>query len=86
VVGIVRLLSIGAALLATAYVMTRLVQLDPGMLTLFGGVDIGGILQRMVFGFDIGVIAALAVHLVRVSWHALRTWRDTPVPASPPCP
>jgi len=29
VVGIVRLLSIGAALLATAYVMTRLVQLDP---------------------------------------------------------
>ena len=86
VVGIVRLLSIGAALLATAYVMTRLVQLDPGMLTLFGGVDIGGILQRMVFGFDIGVIAALAVHLVRVSWHALRTWHDTSVPASPPCP
>jgi len=46
----------------------------------------GGILQRMVFGFDIGVIAALATHLVRVSWHAVRNWRDTPVPASPPCP
>jgi hypothetical protein len=87
VVGFVRLLSICAAFLATAYVMTRLVQLDPVLLALSGGVDIGGILQRMVFGFDIGVIAALAVHLVRVSWHALRRW-DAPasLPSSPPCP
>jgi hypothetical protein len=87
VVGIVRLLSIGAAFLATAYVMTRLVQLDPALLALFGGVDIGGMLQRLVFGFDIGVIAALAVHLVRVSWHALRAWNaPTSLPSSPPCP
>jgi hypothetical protein len=77
VVGIVRLLSIGAASLATAYVMTRMVQFDPELLGLVGGVDIGGILQRLVFGFDIGVIAALAVHLVRVSWNALRSWGDT---------
>ena len=87
VVGIVRLLSIGAAFLATAYVATRLVQFDPELLAPFGGVDIGGILQRLVFGFDIGVIAALAVHLVRVSWHALRSWGDTPTSLpSPPSP
>jgi hypothetical protein len=76
VVGIVRLLSIGAALLATAYVLTRVVQVSPPLVVLTGGVDIGGILQRMVFGFDIGVVAALAVHLGRVSWSALRTWGD----------
>jgi len=88
VVGIVRLLSIGAALLATAYVATRLVQLDPLLLALSGGIDIGGILQRLVFGFDIGVIAALAAHLVRVSWNALRSWADTwnGDAATPPCP
>jgi hypothetical protein len=77
VVGIVRLLSIGAALLATAYVLSRVVQLSPALVWLTGGVDIGGVLQRMVFAFDIGVVAALAVHLVRVSWSALRTWGDT---------
>ena len=77
VVGIVRLLSIGAALLAVTYVLTRVVQLSPTLLALTGGVDIGGILQRMVFLFDIGVVAALAVHLVRVSWHALRPRVDT---------
>ena len=88
VVGIVRLLSIGAAFLATAYVATRLVQLDPVLLALSGGIDIGGILQRLVFGFDIGVIAALAAHLVRVSWNALRSWADTwnGDAATPPCP
>lgn len=72
VVGIVRLLSIGAALLAAAYVVSRLVQLSPPLFALLGSHDIGGILQRMVFAFDIGVIAALAMHLVRVSWSALR--------------
>ena len=88
VVGVVRLLSIGAAFLATAYVATRLVQLDPVLLALSGGIDIGGILQRLVFGFDIGVIAALAAHLVRVSWNALRSWADTwnGDAATPPCP
>lgn len=74
VVGIVRLLSIGAALLASAYVLTRVMQLSPMLVALTGGLDIGGMLQRMVFLFDIGVVAALAVHLVRVSWHSLPTW------------
>jgi hypothetical protein len=77
VVGIVRLLSIGAALLASAYILSRLVQISPMLMVLTGGVDIGGILQRMVFAFDLGVIAALAAHLVRVSWKALPTWGET---------
>jgi Protein of unknown function (DUF998) len=76
VVGIVRLLSIGAALLASAYILSRLVQISPTLMVLTGGIDIGGILQRMVFAFDIGVIAALAAHLVRVSWKALPTWGE----------
>jgi Protein of unknown function (DUF998) len=86
VVGIVRLLSIGAALLALTYVATRLDQLSPVLHTF----DIGGFLQRMVFLFDIGVIAALAVHLVRVSWHSLRhridAWGAEPTGTNSPCP
>ena len=84
VVGIVKALSIGAALLAAAYVVTRVVQLVPVLVLLTGGLDVGGILQRLVFAFDIATVTALAVHLVRVSWPALRDRTTTaPDPSAP---
>jgi hypothetical protein len=67
VVPTVRTLSIGAAALAALYVVSRLDDVVPG---LFGAVDVGGVLQRMVLAFHVGVVAALAVQLVRVSWPA----------------
>lgn len=82
VVSTVRTLSIAAAVLAAAYVASRLDDIVPGI---FGPVDVGGILQRMVLGFHVAVVAALAVQLVRVSWPAV--WRraaDTPAPGAPP--
>ncbi|OLS99316.1 hypothetical protein BJF90_39490 [Pseudonocardia sp. CNS-004] len=81
VVSTVRTLSIAAAVLAGAYVASRLNDLVPGI---YGPVDVGGILQRMVLGFHVAVVAALAVQLVRVSWPAV--WRRaaaTPAPAAP---
>ena len=70
VVPTVRVLSAGAAVLAVAYVVSRLDDVMPGI---FGAVDVGGILQRMVLAFDVAVVAALAVQLVRVSWVAVRS-------------
>jgi hypothetical protein len=82
VVSTVRTLSIAAAVLAVAYVVSRLDDVVPGI---FGPVDVGGVLQRMVLAFDVAVVAALAVQLVRVSWHALRR-RGVPAPAAPTPP
>jgi hypothetical protein len=81
VVSTVRTLSIAAAVLAGAYVASRLNDIVPGV---FGPVDVGGILQRMVLGFHVAVVAALAVQLVRVSWPAV--WRRAAVtpPAGAP--
>lgn len=81
VVSTVRTLSIAAAVLAGAYVASRLNDFVPGI---YGPVDVGGILQRMVLGFHVAVVAALAVQLVRVSWPAV--WRRaaaTPAPGAP---
>jgi hypothetical protein len=81
VVSTVRTLSIAAAVLAAAYVVSRLDDFVPGI---FGPVDVGGILQRMVLAFHAGVVAALAVQLVRVSWPAV--WRraaNAPTPGAP---
>lgn len=77
IVRIVRALSVGAFVLAAAYLLSRLAD-----------VPVDGILQRMVFAFDIGVIVALAVHLGRVSLLALRDRTDTwrPDPAGPTAP
>jgi hypothetical protein len=81
VVPTVRVLSISAAVLAVAYLVGRLDDFVPGLL---GPVDIGGILQRLVFGFQAAVVAALAVQLVRVSWPAVRRRAEAaPTPAAP---
>jgi hypothetical protein len=81
VVPTVRVLSIGAAVLAVAYLLGRVDDVVPGVL---GMVDVGGILQRMVFAFQVAVVAALAVHLVRVSWPAVRRRAEAaPAPAGP---
>jgi hypothetical protein len=69
VVGTVRTLSLIAAVLASAYIVSRLDDVFPGV---FGAIDIGGFLQRAVLAFDVAVVTALAVHLVRVSWPAVR--------------
>jgi hypothetical protein len=79
VVPVVRALSAGAAVLAGAYVLTRLVQLFPALGALVGGLDVGGILQRLVLTFQVAVVAALAVHLVRVSWPAVAARAPRPV-------
>jgi len=82
VVSTVRTLSIAAAVLAAAYVASRLNDIVPGI---YGPVDVGGILQRMVLGFHVAVVAALAVQLVRVSWPAVRrSARFTQRPEAPP--
>jgi hypothetical protein len=84
----VRALSVGAAVLAVVYVVSRLNDWIPGFVSVFGGVDPGGILQRMALVFQGAVVAALAVQLVRVSWPGLRgPWLpDSAVPsAAPPC-
>ncbi|WP_233159478.1 DUF998 domain-containing protein [Pseudonocardia sp. MH-G8] len=78
VVPTVRVLSAGAAALAVAYVVSRLDDIVPGI---FGAVDVGGILQRMVLAFDVAVVAALAVQLVRVSWVAVRSGAAAAPPA-----
>jgi hypothetical protein len=67
--------------LAAAYLASRLDDVVPGI---FGPVDVGGVLQRMVLAFHVAVVAALAVQLVRVSWPAV--WRRaaaTPPPGAP---
>jgi uncharacterized protein DUF998 len=79
VVPTVRTLSIGAAALASAYVVSRLDDVVPGLV---GAVDVGGFLQRMVLAFDVAVVTALAVQLVRVSWPAVRA-RTNPAPHAP---
>jgi hypothetical protein len=68
----VRVLSVGAAMLAVAYLLSRAIEFIPGFVVPFGFTDVDGILQRMVFAFDIGVVAALAANLIRVSWLNLR--------------
>jgi uncharacterized protein DUF998 len=70
VVSTVRTLSTAAAILAAAYVASRLNDIVPGI---YGPVDVGGILQRMVLAFHVAVVTALAVQLVRVSWPVV--WR-----------
>ena len=72
VVRLVRVLSVGAAMLAIAYLLSRAIDFIPGFVVPFGYTDVDGILQRLVFAFDIGVVAALAAHLIRVSWLSLR--------------
>jgi uncharacterized protein DUF998 len=82
VVSTVRTLSIAAAVLAAAYVASRLNDVVPGI---YGPVDVGGILQRMVLAFHVAVVAALAVQLVRVSWPAVRRRAaDAPNPGGGP--
>jgi uncharacterized protein DUF998 len=81
VVSTVRTLSIAAAVLAAAYLASRLDDVVPGI---FGPVDVGGVLQRMVLAFHVAVVAALAVQLVRVSWPAVRRRATaTPPPGAP---
>ncbi len=89
VVWIVRVLSVGAALLAVVYLLSRAIEFIPGMeVEPFGITDVDGALQRMVLGFDIGVVTALAVHLARVSWLTLHEGTDTwqPEPKTPSAP
>jgi hypothetical protein len=73
IVGIVRVLSIGAGVLTAMYLAFRIVQLAPDAFASIGIVDVGGALQRASMAFQIGVVVALAWHLLRVSLQALRT-------------
>ena len=81
VVGIVRALSIGAAVLAAAYVIGRVDEVVPWFGGIVGGIEVGGMLQRLVLAFDVAVVAALAVHLVRVSWPGRRHAPPSATPA-----
>jgi hypothetical protein len=68
----VRVLSIGAGVLTAMYLAFRIVQLAPDAFAEIGVVDVGGALQRASMAFQIGVVVALAWHLLRVSWQVLR--------------
>lgn len=72
-VGAVRALSVGSAALAMAYGVGRLDEVVVGMNDLYGGVEMGGILQRAKLTIDGATLAVLAVNLVRVAGHAVRT-------------
>lgn len=81
VVGIVRVLSICAGVLTAMYLVFRVVEFAPDLFAAIGIVDVGGALQRASMGFQIGVVVALAWHLMRVSWQSLRTVAPEPAHA-----
>ena len=81
VVGIVRLLSIGAGVLTAMYLAFRIVQFAPAVFAVIGIVDVGGALQRASMGFQIGVVMALAWHLMLLSWQSLRAVAPEPAHA-----
>lgn len=72
VVGVVRWLSTAAAVLAVLYLLSRLPDLVPAWSGMYGGMETGGLLQRLTLAFDVAVLVTLAVHLLRVSWPAVR--------------
>jgi hypothetical protein len=70
--GVVRALTAISAGLAVAYVVSRLGDWFPDLVDVTLGVDPGGLLQRLALTVDATVIAALAVHLIRLTWPAVR--------------
>jgi len=72
-VGVVRALSWWTAAIAVAYVISRLNDWFPALVDVTLGFDPGGILQRLALTLDAAVIVALAAHLIRVTWPALRS-------------
>jgi Protein of unknown function (DUF998) len=70
--GVVRALTAGTAGLAVAYVVSRLGDWFPDLVDVTLGIDPGGLLQRLALSVDAGVIGALAVHLIRLTWPAMR--------------
>lgn len=70
--GVVRALTAGTAGLAVAYVVSRLGDWFPDLADVTLGVDPGGLLQRLALTVDAGVICALAGHLIRLTWPAVR--------------
>lgn len=84
--GVVRALSAWTSILAVVYVVSRLNDWFPEVFRWTLGFDPGGLLQRLALMVDAGVIAALAIHLIRVSWPALRSpsgFGGGPTAASP---
>lgn len=78
-VSVVKALSAWTASLAVVYVVSRLNDWFPEIFTWTLGFDPGGILQRLALSVDAAVIVALAIHLIRLNWPALRKegGRDT---------
>jgi hypothetical protein len=70
--GVVRALTAGTAGLAVAYVVSRLGDWFPDLVDVTLGFDPGGLLQRLALTVDAAVIAALAIHLIRVTWPTVR--------------
>jgi hypothetical protein len=71
--GVVRALSAWTSILAVVYVLSRLNDWFPAVFNWTLGFDPGGLLQRLALTVDAGVIGALAIHLIRVTWPALRS-------------
>ncbi|MGI5129264.1 DUF998 domain-containing protein [Pseudonocardia sp. CA-107938] len=84
VVGVVRVMSVGALVLTATYLAFRVVQLAPDAFAAIGIVDVGGALQRASMAFQIGVVVALAWHLLRLSWQSLRTTAPEPAAVAEP--
>jgi hypothetical protein len=71
-VSVVKALSAWTAALAITYVVSRLNDWFPDFFSWTLGFDPGGILQRLALTVDAAVIGALAIHLIRLNWPALR--------------
>jgi hypothetical protein len=70
--GVVRALTAGTAGIAVAYVVSRLGDWFPDLVGVTLGFDPGGLLQRLALTADATVITALAIHLIRLTWPAMR--------------
>lgn len=82
-VGVVRALSAWTAALAITYVVSRLNDWFPEIFNWILIFDPGGILQRLALTVDAAVIGALAIHLIRLNWPALRNSGDHGPDAAP---
>jgi hypothetical protein len=88
--GVVRALTAISAGLAVAYVVSRLGDWFPDLVDVTLGFDPGGLLQRLALTVDATVLAALAIHLIRLTWpamrHHLRHPHDTGSDSDSPAP
>lgn len=83
--GVVRRMAVVAMTLAAAYLATRLPDIVPGLaeLGVLDGRGVSGLVQRALFGLELLMVMALAIHLLRVT---VSTARGRRAPAGAEAP